>query len=112
MARYINDKGEIYDGVSVVAGGKRYVSPSEAKLLELGFTKVEPQPYEPTEQELRTMRMGEIEALLAAGDYKVTKNSEAAAAGEPLPYDPVELHRERQALRDEYNELEAEGGAQ
>lgn len=106
MATYINDKGERYDGVSVVVGGKRYIAPSEAKLLELGFRKIEPQPYEPTEEDLRRERMAEIERLLLAEDYKVIKNSEAAAAGVPLPYDPTALHEARQALRDEYNELE------
>lgn len=52
----------------------------------------------------------EIEALkqaLDATDYKVTKCYECALVGETLPYDVQELHRERQAIRDEINRLES-----
>ena len=49
-----------------------------------------------------------LEAQLSSGDYKVIKNSEAERAGEELPYDPQELHSERQAMRDTINTNEAE----
>lgn len=49
-----------------------------------------------------------LEAQLSSGDYKVIKNSEAERAGEELPYDPQELHSERQAMRDQINANEAE----
>lgn len=49
-----------------------------------------------------------LEAQLSSGDYKVIKNSEAERAGEELPYDPQELHSERQAMRDAINVNEAE----
>lgn len=49
----------------------------------------------------------ELKAQLTATDYKVIKCSEAQMAGEPLPYNIVALHAERQALRDQINALEA-----
>ena len=49
-----------------------------------------------------------LEAQLSSGDYKVIKNSEAERAGEELPYNPQELHAERQAMRDTINANEAE----
>ena len=113
MANYINEQGETYNGISVVVDGKRYIAPSEAKLLELGYHKMEEPNYELTEADVRSSRMEEIRKLLFKEDFKVIKNSEAAAAGVPLPYEPTALHEARQALRDEYNTLEAqEGGEQ
>ena len=49
-----------------------------------------------------------LEAQLSSGDYKVIKNSEAERAGEELPYDPQELHAERQSMRDTINANEIE----
>lgn len=49
-----------------------------------------------------------LEARLSSGDYKVIKNSEAERAGEELPYNPQELHSERQAMRETINANEAE----
>lgn len=43
---------------------------------------------------------------LSATDYKVIKCAEAQLLGLPLPYDVETLHAERQALRNEINELE------
>ena len=51
---------------------------------------------------------GNLEAQLSSGDYKVIKNSEAERAGEELPYNPQELHAERQAMRDTINVNEIE----
>lgn len=52
-------------------------------------------------------QIAELKAQLTATDYKVIKCSEAQMAGEPLPYNIVALHAERQALRDQINALEA-----
>ena len=49
-----------------------------------------------------------LEAQLSSGDYKVIKNSEAERAGEELPYNPQELHAERQTMRDAINVNEIE----
>lgn len=51
---------------------------------------------------------GNLEAQLSSGDYKVIKNSEAERAGGELPYNPQELHAERQAMRDTINVNEIE----
>lgn len=47
-----------------------------------------------------------LKAKLTATDYKVIKCSECQLIGEPMPYDIVALHAERQAIRDEINKLE------
>lgn len=45
---------------------------------------------------------------LDSTDYKIIKCSEYQLAGLESPYDITELHTERQALRDEINQLETE----
>ena len=52
-------------------------------------------------------QIAELKAQLETTDYRIIKCSEAQLVGEELPYDIVALHRERQALRDKINELEA-----
>ena len=58
-------------------------------------------------------RQGAAERLLylhnaiAATDYKIIKTSEYNLVGLDPPYDIATLHAERQAIRDEINELEA-----
>ncbi len=41
------------------------------------------------------------------GDYRITKCYEASLIGESMPYDISELHKKRQAVRNEINKLEA-----
>lgn len=53
-----------------------------------------------------TEKIEELKIRLTDTDYKIIKCSEYQLAGKELPYDIVELHAERQALRDEINELE------
>lgn len=48
-----------------------------------------------------------LEDLISATDYRVIKSYEYALAGVNNPYDVASLHKERQALRDEINELKA-----
>lgn len=62
----------------------------------------------PTEEEIKQARIAELQSQLASTDYKIIKCSECQLAGEELPYDIVALHAERQALRDEINELQGE----
>ena len=50
-----------------------------------------------------------LKAKLSTTDYKVIKCSECQLLGKEMPYDVAELHAERQAIRDEINELEQEG---
>jgi hypothetical protein len=46
--------------------------------------------------------------LLKESDFKVIVNQERQLAGLPPKYDPIMLHAERQAWRDEINKLEKE----
>lgn len=61
---------------------------------------------EPSEEEIKQRRIAELKAELNSTDYKIIKCSECSLAGAELPYDIVELHAQRQAIRDEINELE------
>lgn len=63
---------------------------------------------EPSEEEIKQQRIAELKVQLDGTDYKIIKCSECSLAGVELPYDIAELHAQRQALRDEINELEAE----
>lgn len=108
--RYINEQGEVYNGRYVIQEGVKYLSPSEAKLLALGYRKEEVQ--EPTEEELAAMqrdaRKEELRGLIATCDWKITKTAEYRLVGLPDPYDTAALHAERQAYRDEINKIEEE----
>lgn len=63
---------------------------------------------EPTEEEIKQARIAELKAKLDSTDYKIIKCSECSLAGVELPYDVAKLHADRQAIRDEINELEGE----
>lgn len=54
------------------------------------------------------IRIEELKTKLSESDYKVIKCSEYALAEQAAPYDIAELHNERQAIRDEINELETQ----
>lgn len=53
-------------------------------------------------------KIRDLKILLEESDFKVVVNQELIAIGKPPKYDPVKLHAERQAWRDELNELEDE----
>lgn len=53
-------------------------------------------------------RIAELKEQLNGTDYKIIKCSECSLAGVELPYNIAALHAERQALRDEINQLEGE----
>ncbi len=48
-----------------------------------------------------------LKQQLSDSDYKWRKIGEAQYLGQPLPYDPIEVIGEADALRDQINELEA-----
>lgn len=50
----------------------------------------------------------ELKSKLSSTDYKVIKCSECQLLGQEMPYNVAELHAERQAIRDQINELEKE----
>ena len=62
----------------------------------------------PSEEEIKKHRIAELKAELDTTDYKIIKCSEYQLAGLDLPYDIAELHAQRQAIRNEINELEGE----
>ena len=62
----------------------------------------------PTPEEIKQERIIELKRELTDTDYKIIKCSEYQLAGQDLPYDIVVLHAQRQAIRDEINELEGE----
>lgn len=51
-------------------------------------------------------KIAELKKQLSATDYKVIKCSECQLLGLEMPYDVTALHAERQAIRDEINQLE------
>ena len=61
---------------------------------------------EPSEEEKKQARIAELKEELNATDYKIIKCSECSLAGAEMPYDIVALHAQRQAIRDEINQLE------
>lgn len=77
------------------------------------------QPEEPTEEELAEMarqqeiadicsQISNLKAQISDTDYKVIKAYEYSLVGILTEYDMEELHQERQILRDQINELEAQ----
>ena len=68
----------------------------------------EVQVYVPNREKSIPEKIAELKAQLSATDYKVIKCSECQLLGQEMPYDVIELHAERQAIRDRINELEKE----
>lgn len=94
------------------AGTKGYVSPvwDGEKWVE-SATDEEISAWETENPETASSVEEQIAALkaeLSSTDYKIIKCSEAQLVGDIKPYDIVELHAERQALRDKINELESQ----
>ena len=51
-------------------------------------------------------QIAELKAQLSATDYKVIKCAECQLLGQKMPYDVEALHAQRQAIRDQINQLE------
>ncbi len=68
----------------------------------------EVQMYVPNREKSKAEKIRELKAQLSKTDYKVIKCSECQLLGKEMPYDVAELHAERQAIRDQINELEKE----
>lgn len=67
------------------------------------------QMYVPDRQKSRQEQVRELKSRLSATDYKVIKCSECQLLGLEMPYDMAQLHSQRQAIRDQINQLEQEG---
>lgn len=92
------------------------------ELSDDGSVYIEPvAPVQPelTEEELAeqarqqqisqlTAQIDGLKAQIAASDYKVIKTYEYALLGEQTEYDIETVHAERQALRDQINDLETQ----
>lgn len=65
--------------------------------------------YIPFRTETTRDKIASLKSKLSATDYKVIKCAECQLLGEEMPYDVTELHEERQAIRDQINELEQGG---
>lgn len=63
------------------------------------YTKVKDEKY-------FANKIADLKQQLTDSDYKVIKCYESSLVGSDMPYDIKEVHKERQALRDEINELE------
>lgn len=82
------------------------VTSEGTRVVEVDYT-----PSEPTREEVLAEKQAVIDALkaqIAESDYKIIKCAEAQLMGEELPYNVAELHKQRQALRDEINSREKE----
>ena len=101
---YIKDN-EFAPAVLVI-DGRQVHNPSEAMYLAAGYTKVV--PHVPTAEEIaeqeRQARIAELKTLLAESDYKAIKYAEGWISAEDYAADKTQ----RQAWRDEINELESE----
>ena len=99
-------------GKKIVVDGRVILNPTKEQLQEAGWTEVVPPT--PTEEEIarqqREARIWELKDQLAQGDYKIIKCAEAQLMGEEMPYNVAEIVAERNAMRDEINELENIGG--
>lgn len=78
MKQYINDNNEYYDGISVVIGDTRYMSPSEELILQAGYHKVEEPQADPLE-------LARGNKLMAIEDYDQSNNvNEFYLGGVPM----------------------------
>ena len=112
MKRYIKD-GIIKPRNQIVLHGTRtikdkdgnekevktqIINPREEMLLADGWVVYEEPQESEQQKEARIARRG-----LTTTDYKVIKCMEAYLCGEPLPYDIISVHAERQSLREIVN---------
>lgn len=97
-------------GKKIVVDGCVILNPTKEQLQEAGWREIVPPT--PTAEEIaqqqREARIWELKDLLAQGDYRVIKCAEAQLTGEAMPYDIEALVAERNAMRAEINELEAQ----
>ena len=62
--------------------------------------------YQPNYIVPKRVKIRKLKEQLSTTDYKVIKCAECLITGREMPYDAEELHAQRQAIRDEINELE------
>lgn len=115
--KYPLDNGE-YEAYNTLfrEGDGWYELSDDGSVYVEPFAPVQP---EPTEEELAelarqrqisqlTAQIDGLKAQIAASDYKIIKTYEYTLLGEQTEYDIKEVHAERQALRDQINDLETQ----
>lgn len=90
---------ELPEDTSVVIGQHAIVNGS---IVFLGPKSSDTQRYEARSKK---SRISDLRYFLSSSDYKVIKNQELLAAGLQAEYNPADLHSQRQAWRDELNQL-------
>ena len=111
MTTYINNQtGHRYTGGSMtrLVGGVLFSGvPTVEQLEQWGYVPyVPPTHSEPTQEEQRQQRMEEIQGLLSTTDYIVLKKAEGIDISSYDEQYDGDFLAWRQALRDEYNQLE------
>ena len=102
---YQDEQGN-YAPKVLVADGLQIINPSRAMYEAAGYHYVVQVPQEPTEEEVAEMqrlnRIAELKQLLAESDYKAIKFAEGWLTADEY----AATKAQRQAWRDEINELE------
>ena len=102
---YQDEQGN-YAPKVLVADGLQIINPTRAMYEAAGYHYVVQVPQEPTEEEVAEMqrlnRIAELKQLLAESDYKAIKYAEGWLTADEY----AATKAERQAWRDEINELE------
>jgi len=80
------------------------VAPVQPELTEEKLAELARQ----TQIQQVTAQIADLKARIAASDYKIIKTYEYTLLGEQTEYDIEEVHAERQALRDQINDLETQ----
>lgn len=94
---------QIHQGKQNLIQGDECSFAEWCKMLEtLPYSIRTPSPAETETENQITL----LKTTLTETDYKIIKCSEYQLAGLEMPYDILELHTERQNLRDEINALE------
>ena len=99
--------GQIFDGIYPPEAAN-WCNNNNAQIDKIEDNRYQIVEKTESAEEIKQRRIDELKAQLSSTDYKIIKCSECSLAGEELPYNVVELHIQRQAIRDEINELEGE----
>lgn len=70
------------------------------------WAKIEAENAENERNDIIHEKIKALKQEIESTDYQIIKCYEYALCNLPLPYDAIKLHEERQALRNEINELE------
>ena len=107
---YKDTQGHLYTGGAMTRreGNSVFTGiPTKQQLTEWGYTEVAPpEPYTPTEEDIKRQRMEEIRQQLSDTDYIIIKKAEGYDISEYNERYEGDFLAWRQRLRNEYNQLE------